>query len=533
MVKKNVKRRLYCFNLFFLLIIALLSARLAYIQIKGHEELSATALKQQRIRIEGADARGVIYDRNRIPLTGTNKDYVYIIDRKVIQQNGTKTLEDYGARKISNYSQDYVVYTFSEFNSKADEVLRKEYKAYVMEAERRYNNDQVAAHLLGYVKELDGSGASGVELAFNDVLSERKRYLYASADAKGKIIPGIGLSSNIENGATGVVTTLDIKLQEEIERILNENELNGAIVVLESKTGQILAASSTPAFNPNRVKDYIGSSNGELVNKVIQGEYPPGSIFKIIVAVAALENGTLDANGKAITLDSKFLCKGSQELYGINIKCSTGGANGHGEITLKDAFAKSCNSAFIQLGQLTGGKNILKTAEDFGLGEPTLSDIVNEKKGHLTEEADTAFAGIGNLSIGQGSLLVTPIQIARMTNIIANMGVNKGVCLLKDTEKMEEYIISAHTARKLNEMMIATMEYGTGDNITTSAIVAGKTGSAEAYSRGEKVVHGWFTGFFPAEDPKYTITVFVENGRSGRLSAVPIFEKIEKYLTKE
>jgi peptidoglycan glycosyltransferase/penicillin-binding protein 2 len=531
MPKRNIRRRLISFNIFFLVLMLILSARLAYIQISGHEELSEAAARQQRVRIEGADARGIIYDRNMAPLTGNNQDYVYIINRKTIEERGRQAIERYNARRISNSSREYEVYTFSEFNIIADEILRNEYNAYVMRAERRYDDNQIAAHIVGYVKELEGSGASGVELAFNDVLSERRRQIYASADALGKIIPGIGLSSNVENGNIGIVTTLEINLQREVERILEECEKNGAIVVLDSQTGQVLAASSTPAFNPNRIKDYINSENAELVNKVTQGEYPPGSIFKIIVAAAALEYKVKGASGNTITLNSRFLCEGSEELHGIQIRCFTGGEAGHGEITLIDAFAKSCNSAFIQLGELTGGKEILQMCKALGLGEIALGDIGNEKAGNLMREPDTAGAGIGNLSIGQGSMLITPVQAARMTNIIANKGVDKGVALLMETDKTEKRAVSRATAELIEQMMIRTMTHGTGNNITTSAISAGKTGSAESSMDGVRAVHGWFTGYFPAGSrPEYTIAVFVEDGRSGRGAALPLFKSVEEYL---
>ena len=531
MPKRDVRKRLIAFYTIFLTLMLLLSARLAYIQIWGHEELSAAAARQHRVRIEGADARGIIYDRNRVPLTGNNQEYVYIISSRTIAERGTATLERFGARRISNRSRGHEVFTFSAFNPIAHEILRNEYNAFVMKAERRHDNNQVAVHIVGHLRELEGTGASGVELAFNDVLAERTRRIYATADALGRIIPGIGLSSNIENANIGIVTTLDVSLQREVERILAEEVRNGAIVVLESRTGQVLASASTPTFNPNRIRDYIDSDAGELVNKAMQGEYPPGSIFKIIVAAAALEYNVVGASGNRISLNSTFLCTGFEELHGIRIRCLTGGADGHGEITLEDAFAKSCNSAFIQLGRLTGGRDLLRMCRKFGLGEIALDGAVNERAGNLTRVEDTSGAGIGNLSIGQGCLLITPIQAARMTNIIANRGMDTGVTLLMDTEQTEQRVISRQTAEAIEQMMKTTMVSGTGNNITTSAISGGKTGSAEASLNGRPVVHAWFTGYFPVgSSPEYTIAVFVEDGRSGRGAAVPLFKRVEEYL---
>jgi len=517
--------------------------------VVGHEELAEAAARQQRVRIEGADSRGIIYDRNGQPLTGVNREYVYIINKSKATDKALAMIEDMGGRRLSNYNDRYYVYTVSSYDNDATKNLQAECGAYVMEAERRYENEQTAVHLIGYVNQKDAVGVSGIELMFDEQLSQRNKNLYALADNKGNLLAGSGLYKVAADSGNdiGITTTLDGQLQKQVEEIIEKSPYNGGVVVLERKSGEILAAASTPVFNPNVVKDYIDSNDNELMNKVTQGEYPPGSIFKIVVATAALEYGVNDEQGNRITLSSKFTCAGAETLYGISIGCSTGGESGHGEITLKDAFAKSCNCAFIQLGQLVGGENILQMSENMGLGTSPSADIPNAKSGNLTALEDTEWAGIGNLSIGQGELLSTPLQIARLTNIIANGGIDTGVYLIRQTSEsietigwqekypqweieQEKRIISQETVSKLTEMMVAVMEYGTGNNMGADIATAGKTGSAEVeYAKG-KVVHGWFTGFFPADDPRYTISVFMEDGRSGKTSAVPVFEEICKSI---
>ncbi|MDF3003443.1 MAG: peptidoglycan glycosyltransferase, partial [Bacillota bacterium] len=278
----------------------------------------------------------------------------------------------------------------------------------------------------------------------------------------------------------------------------------------------------------------LDSSNEEFRNKVTQSLYPPGSIFKIIVAAAALESGV-------VTEDSQFFCKGYEEINGIRINCSK--EEGHGEINLRDAFAKSCNSAFIQIGQMTGAESIIEMAKAFGIGEKAFQDYVEEKTGTLPGEYDIQGAGIGNLSIGQGKLLITPAQATRVTSIIAAGGIDHGLSLIRGTtengkttyekKRPSKRVLSKQTADFIAEMMVDTVNYGTANNLTGAGIaIAGKTGSAEAASHGRMVVHGWFTGFFPVDDPEYVITVFVESGGSGRASAVPLFRQMAEYLNK-
>jgi peptidoglycan glycosyltransferase/penicillin-binding protein 2 len=290
--------------------------------------------------------------------------------------------------------------------------------------------------------------------------------------------------------------------------------------------------AAAPSYDPARVEEYLDSSNEELLNKATQSLYPPGSIFKIIVAAAALESG-------AATEESTFYCNGYEEIGGVRINCSS--EEGHGEISLRDAFAKSCNSAFIQIGTQLGGEAIREMAASFGVGRQVFQGEIEEKSGLLPEPRDVQGAGIGNLSIGQGKLLITPAQAARITAIIASGGLDRGLTLVKGTmeggktkylrKPPERRVVSRKTADGIKALMIDAVDYGTANNLNIpGTVVAGKTGSAEAAYRGEMVVHGWFTGFFPAEAPRYVVTVFVEQGGSGRSSAVPLFRQMAEYL---
>ncbi len=527
-----MKKRMIVLGIGFTVLLMILAARLTQIQVLESERYASVNAKQQRITLNGEDTRGTIFDRYGNRLTGADESYIYIIKKEKLDATVARIFQVIGAEKVENESKRYLVYRSNIFSEDAAYVLKRDYEAFIIKGATRYEEDQPAVHFVGYINETDGTGASGLEKEFNDLLSRKQKVVYASVDGKRMIIPGLGISSTVENPDCGVVTTLDLKIQKKAEQVLKDSGHSGSIIVLDAKTGEVLAGASAPAYNPSRVEEYLDSSNEEFINKATQSLYPPGSIFKIIVAAAALEKGVVDEN-------SMFRCNGFEEINGIRINCSK--EEGHGEINFRDAFAKSCNSAFIQIGMQTGGEAILEMAEDFGVGEKAFQDRIEEKKGLLPGTQDIQGAGIGNLSIGQGKLLITPAQAARITAIIATGGIDHGLSLIKGTtdggavEYLEKApsrrVIKKETADLIKELMVDTVNYGTANNLSNAGVtIAGKTGSAEASYHGEMVVHGWFTGFFPAEEPQYVITVFVESGGSGRGSAVPLFRQMVEYL---
>lgn len=527
-----MKKRLIVIGIGFTVLLLLLTARLTQIQILESDRYASANAKQQRITLNGEDTRGTIYDRNGNRLTGADESYIYIIRKENLDATAARIFQVIGAERVKNESNRYFVYRSSIFSEDAAYVLKRDYEAFIIKGATRYKENQPAVHFLGYINEIDGTGAAGIEKEFNDILSRKQKVVYASVDGKRMIIPGLGISSTVENPDCGVITTLDLKIQKKAEQVLKDSGYSGSIIVLDAETGDVLAGASSPAYNPSRVEEYLDSSNEEFINKGTQSLYPPGSIFKIIVAAAALEKGIADEN-------TMFVCSGYEEINGIRINCSK--EEGHGEINFRDAFAKSCNSAFIQLGILTGGNEILDMAKAFGVGERAFQGKLEEKTGMLPGIQDIYGAGMGNLSIGQGKLLITPAQAARITAIIAAGGIDHGLSLIQGTTDGGEIeylkkqdprrVITKETANLITDLMVDTVNYGTANNLSGAGVtIAGKTGSAEASYHGKMVVHGWFTGFFPAEDPKYVITVFVESGGSGRGSAVPLFRQMVEYL---
>ena len=512
----------------------LLVCRLFYIQITGNGELAAVTRMQSMIALEGGNTRGIIYDRNGSPLVADEKRFVYIIKKKKMDSEALRILDRIGAHEVLNEENEYAVYSSESYEKYAGHRLISGYGAYILQASARYSDEQTAVHLIGYVNRSDSSGAAGLELMYDDLLSGFNRRIYAVADVKGGILPGRGLviTSDSEKDSSvikGIRTTVDKELQQAVEEIIQNVEKDCAVVILDASDGGVAAMACTPSFDPNDVGTHLESDGDELVNKATQGEYAPGSVFKIAVAAAALENG--------VDIDCSYDCTGSVSVGDLQVKCETGGDDGHGSIGFEDAFAQSCNSFFIQLGQEIGADDIIETAQKLGLGKKALTGYPQESAGHLMTSGERSGDAIANLSIGQGETLVTPLQVAHMTGIIASGGIDRGVHMLMEEEAGNERVISGKTAGAIAAMMEKTTESGTGSGLDMtardgSAEAAVKTGTAE-YSDGETVrTHGWITGYAPGSEPDYVITVFVEDGGSGSASAGPVFEKILEYMRK-
>ena len=225
--------------------------------------------------------------------------------------------------------------------------------------------------------------------------------LFRSGNGLGDPVRGIGISrtSDVQKlDPSALVTTVDAGLQAQVEKILREEQVSGAAVVLQAKTGQVLAMASTPVFNPNDVDSYLGSDGGELINKAVQGQYPPGSVFKIAVAAAALESGI-------VSPEDTFICDGSTTVNGVELICEEK-PEGHGELNLEEALAQSCNCYFAQMGAKIGSETIIEMAERMGLGSAAIEGFPDEAEGNFPSRSERLYSGLSNLSIGQGSLLV-------------------------------------------------------------------------------------------------------------------------------
>lgn len=385
---------------------------------------------------------------------------------------------------------------------------------------REYPYDNLFAHSVGFASK----GRTGIESSMNYYL----------------INSNVSISEKVENDIAGkknpgnnVYTSLDYVLQKVASDSLGA--FRGAVVVSNVKTGEIYACVSKPDFNPNTIVEdwdkYVNSTSGEsvLLNRAMQGLYPPGSTFKILTALEYIKENP-DSYKKY-----SYTCNGRFSKDDINIRCYHGSV--HNKIDFETSFAKSCNSSFANMGLTLDRNEFGKTLNELLYNDELPLDCNYSVSKLMVDEAVSDY-DMAQISIGQGKATITPIQLNLITNAIANKGVlMKPIMVTEVTDaygtiikenKPEKYktLLTEEEADDMKEIMEAVVEYGTGKRLQSDYyMAAGKTGSAEFNGVAEDS-HAWFTGFAPVDDPLISVTIVVENVGSGGEYAVPIAKRI-------
>ena len=407
-------------------------------------------------------------------------------------------------------------------------------------------------------------GRIGVEKLHNKLLTGKYAVRLTEYDYSDKQKRELSRTNSIE--PSDVMLTIDLELQKKAEEALKGK--TGAVVVMDIYSGEILAMASSPAFNPNHLQppvdketaEYITKSPSKpLYNRAIAGEYPPGSVFKIITAIAALEEGK-------ITPNTSFYCKGYFSTSYKKFKCWIAEfQREHGLLSLEDGFKNSCNVYFFNIGKLAGGEAITKWADKMGFGRLCGIDIPGENKGRLpklsnqsdkdennpiistsrqrtgleqTSESPQAtkwsLSETLNLSIGQGDLMVTPLQVVRMIAALSNGGILVTPHILKtplpkssednvpEQTENQKVNLSPDTIKHIQNGMykVVHSEGGTAYGTKLRDLpAAAKTGTAEVW--GHKS-HAWCAGFAPYDKPRIAFAVVVEYGGKGSEVSAPI-----------
>ena len=401
----------------------------------------------------------------------------------------------------------------------------------------RYGKNSSACHLIGYVNR-DGEGVCGLEKTFEEELSAvASDSVNVIKDARGNVIEKMGLSYIHGKGeGNSVVLTIDNHIQRICREILEKHKLTGAVAVMDVDSFDVLALASTPVYNQDNIENYLASVDGQLVNRSVCA-YNAGSIFKIVTLSAALEQfGDLQ----------NYWCHGKLDFAGHSFSCHK--KEGHELQNMADALKNSCNCSFYQMGIQLGAQKIISKAGEFGLGENVVCCTgFEENPGNLpVKEKYNPADGI-NYAIGQGEILITPLQAANMTAIIASGGISQKANI---AERFTDYrgnvqriirevgvrrVVSVQTAEFIKTAMRLAVTDGTAKCLKDNpARIAGKTGTAETGWKkgGSYMVHGWFCGFFPYDNPKYAMAVIAENGGSGAESAAPAFGEIAQEIIK-
>lgn len=387
----------------------------------------------------------------------------------------------------------------------------------------------------GYA-ENDMIGRTGVEAQYENELRGMRGKRFEEITCKNNQIEKVILERPSVAG-NNLYLTIDSQIQAYAEKSLGANM--GTIIVMDPWTGEILAMANNPRFNPNILNENFGElikqPSKPFLNRAIQGTLPPGSIFKIITAIATL-------SADHINDDTVFECHGYTKYKNIILKCWSG--TGHGLVTIRDAIAYSCNVFFFETAKILGGESLYALAKEFGIGEKTGIDLPYEKDGNLPKKV-TAPSTM-NIAIGQGNLLTTPLQMVRVYAAIANGGtLVQPHVLLKITNSQEEVIrtFTSENKQKISiqpailEVICTSLQnvivYGTGKDRGLDVYrVAGKTGTAETRRQNDN--HAWFAGYAPYDNPRYCFVILVEHTpKHGADIACPIARELLSYLFPE
>ncbi|WP_242981269.1 peptidoglycan D,D-transpeptidase FtsI family protein [Ruminiclostridium sufflavum] len=505
----------------------------------------ASAQRSNNIRIESA--RGDFLDRNGIKLTGRTPGITAVLKPSQMKNQMPAVeqicrLVGLDAEKTKENIQRYNTPILVEIDAETKNILSSmniEGLSFINTL-KRYNTDTKAKHLLGYLNKVDKIGSNGLEKLYEKTLNYGNEDMLAViTDGNNNVLNGLGyriIKDDNLNKKLDIRLTLDYHIQNTVEQALDKRGLTGAIVVENVKNGDIVAMCSKPDFDPNDIEKYLSNNKRPLFNRAV-AQYNVGSVFKLVDLAAVFE--------KEPNFNMVYNCPGYIQVGDKEFKCSSYEKGGHGTIDINSALAVSCNSYFINMALNLGIEPILTICETLGLGKNTGLSLqgIDEAKGFVSQLSDIKNPGdIANISIGQGETLATPVQIADLVATIANGGIKNNVnvvdCVVNDDgnkvrdlkEMNQKRVISEGTAEKIKSLMEEVIRTGTGKqaNLDGYGGAGGKTGSAETgqYIDGVKITQAWFAGYFPAKDPKYSVAIFIEDGKSGGTAAAPIFAEI-------
>ncbi len=560
--------------LLLLLIFFLLSVKLFYLQIVRGNYYREVSEHQRLSTTHERAFRGLIYDRNNNLIVDNITNYVALfypfeqqympseesIEKlsEILQKDIKKSIETgwrYG--RVVKLAENLTV---NEAFKIQENKLFLPGITVVKEPKRRYYDAVENAHVIGYVNELraeelenmentdlrvgDIIGRCGIEQSFDKYLRGKDGGLSFEVTAKGRHKKMFNY--NAPTIGNTLYLTIDTDLQKVAYKALSESSSGkGAAIVLDVNTGAVRAFVSCPGYDVNKIsyvkeyRKYLKDKKLPFFNRCIQALYPPGSIFKIITFVAALEE--LKYNYHIIEN-----CTGSFELGDRFYSCSS--KKGHGKVDLISAMAYSCNVYFYKIGLALGVRIIDEYAKKFFLGEKTGIEIASEKSGFVPtpdwKKAKTKMSWLKGdtaiLSIGQGALWVTPLQMANLISAVSTRGISyqpyfvekvrdsvtNKIIYLHEPVRNEKIELSNYTWQQLHKSLKAAVEYGTAKRTKFNDLkVAAKTGTAEN-PQGDD--HAWAVAYAPADNPQIAVAVIVENGGFGGSVSVPVIREILK-----
>ncbi len=545
-IRLLTKRRIAFLFLVVVLTFLCFTIRLGYVQIFKNDELFQKALNQRMRPFPVYSRRGVIYDRNLEELAiSVSGDAVYAIPVEIREHEKT-------ARALANIlGMDYID-IYKSLNRRVGTVwiarkITKEEADRIRElnlpgiklaetSQRFYPDHHLAAHILG-IAGIDNQGLEGLELYYDEYLRGAPGQVVAERDAMGREIPeGVRKFLAPQDG-NNLILTIDRSIQyiaeRELEVAMEEvNAARGAIIVMDPKTGDILAMANRPTYDPNRYNDFPSSWRR---NFALADSYEPGSTFKIVTAAAALDAGLVKPT--EVFFDPGYILVEDRRL-----RCWRAG--GHGSQTFVEAAENSCNVVFVTLGLRFAKERFYDYIKGFGFGTATGIDFPGEARGILMPLKNVGPVEQGTISFGQG-IAVTPLQLVTAVSAVANGGLLMQPRLVKsivspDGDIIEEHsthvirrVISEESARTLQGILESVVLNGSGRNAGIAGYrVGGKTGTAQKAEGGrygaKRVVS--FVGFAPVDDPRIAVLVVLDEPNTwttfASVLAAPVFQRV-------
>jgi len=559
MKKKSInwfKVRVILISFFIFFSFVLVVGRMFQLQVLKKEQLYKLAARQQSSQIPLVPKRGTIYDRNENDLAvSVEVDSVYAESKRIVEvektvqklsaifQNDQKELRE---KLKSRKSFEWIERKISPKETEAVKALNLSGIHFLRENKRFYPNSHLAAHIIGFVG-LDSKGLEGIELQHDVLLNGKQNVLITERDAMGRGIMTGGGPYEKEEHYRNIILTIDKQIQHVAETELSHSVQKwgangGMVIVMDPKTGKILALTSSPFFNPNQFIQYRPRS---WRNRAVSDVFEPGSMFKAFLAAAVLEE-------KIVQPTDSFYCEnGFYTVYDRTIQDHSK----HGWLTFHQVIKVSSNIGAAKAAEKIGKERFYRYLCDFGFGEKTRVGLPGEAKGIVQHPRYWPPITLNTIAFGQG-IAVTGIQMATALSAIANGGVlmrpqvveritnERGEVIQSFQPEAVRRVISEETSRKVIGLLKATTEKGgTGEQAVPQGYeVAGKTGTAQkvdsilgGYSE-DKFTSG-FMGFAPADEPKIVVLVVIDEPQGstyGGIVAAPVFraivEKVLPYL---
>ncbi|NPV91492.1 MAG: stage V sporulation protein D [Firmicutes bacterium] len=528
-----------------------LAVRVAWIQFVQGDFLTQKALDNRLRDVAVESKRGTIYDRNRQELAvSISSDALYAIPPEVQQSGREREIaqklaailgmdeNDIYEKLIKKSRHEWIKLKVPPEKAQEIKSLQLPGIDFAEKSQRFYPKDFLACHVLG-ISGIDNTGLEGIDYAYNQELSGVPGRIMIEYDALGRKIPQATHMYVPPQDGNSLVLTIDETIQyiaeRELDKVFKARQPKAAtIIVMDPNTGEVLAMASRPNFNPNSYSEFPAENRR---NMAVSSAYEPGSIFKIVTASGALDEGV-------VTPQTPVYCSGGLTVGKHTIHCS--GNRAHGSQTFTDAVAVSCNIGHATVGMRMGQEVFYKYLRAFGMGEKTGIDLPGEATGILVNQKNVKQIDLATMSIGQANAL-TPIQLMTAMCTVANGGNYIKPHLAKqvlgpDGSVIKEFqpevmrqSISPQTSAEMRAILENVVAKGSGSNAQIDGYhVAGKTGTAQKIAPGGGYLPdeylASFIGFAPADNPKVACLVMVDAPQGlpfyGGWVSAPVFKEV-------